>query len=70
MTGWAQINGGVLLSPLEKDRLDEWYIRNASFALDLRILLMTFRVAIFGQTEMQGRAGQALPWHREGQAQT
>jgi lipopolysaccharide/colanic/teichoic acid biosynthesis glycosyltransferase len=70
MTGWAQINGGVLLSPLEKDRLDEWYIRNASFALDLRILLITVRIAIFGQTKMQDRAGQALPWHREGQAQT
>src|SRR5947209_4787075 len=30
ITGWAQVNGGALLSPKEKDALDEWYIRNAS----------------------------------------
>ncbi|HJU15262.1 MAG TPA: sugar transferase [Stellaceae bacterium] len=41
ITGWAQVNGGALLSPTEKGQLDEWYIRNASFALDLRILWLT-----------------------------
>jgi hypothetical protein len=41
ITGWAQVNGGVLLSPDEKERLDEWYIRNASLWLDLRIVFMT-----------------------------
>jgi hypothetical protein len=41
VTGWAQVNGGVLLSPDEKERLDEWYIRNASPWLDLRIVFMT-----------------------------
>jgi lipopolysaccharide/colanic/teichoic acid biosynthesis glycosyltransferase len=41
ITGWAQVNGGVLLSPDEKERLDEWYIRNASLWLDLRIAVMT-----------------------------
>jgi lipopolysaccharide/colanic/teichoic acid biosynthesis glycosyltransferase len=43
ITGWAQVNGGKLLSPEEKDALDEWYIRNASLWLDLRILFMTIR---------------------------
>ena len=42
ITGWAQVNGGTLLTPEEKDNLDEWYISNASLWLDLRILLMTF----------------------------
>ena len=32
--GWAQINGATLLSPDEKDKLDEWYILNASLWLD------------------------------------
>ncbi|MFH1502389.1 MAG: sugar transferase [Candidatus Eisenbacteria bacterium] len=41
LTGWAQINGrdSVLLD--EKVRLDEFYVRNCSFLLDLRILLRT-----------------------------
>jgi lipopolysaccharide/colanic/teichoic acid biosynthesis glycosyltransferase len=41
ITGWAQVNGGVPLSPDEKEKLDEWYIRNASLWLDLRIVVMT-----------------------------
>jgi hypothetical protein len=41
ITGWAQVNGGLLLTPDEKEVLDEWYIRNASLWLDLRIIFMT-----------------------------
>jgi hypothetical protein len=40
-TGWAQVNGGILFSPDEKQRLDEFYVRNASLWLDLRIVVMT-----------------------------
>ena len=35
ITGWAQVNGGKLLTSTEKNELDEWYIQNASFFLDL-----------------------------------
>jgi lipopolysaccharide/colanic/teichoic acid biosynthesis glycosyltransferase len=49
ITGWAQVNGGTLLTPNEKDALDEWYVQNASFWVDLRILTMTVRVMIWGQ---------------------
>jgi len=49
ITGWAQVNGGTLLSPSERDALDEGYVRNASFWLDLRIVMMTLRVMIWGQ---------------------
>jgi lipopolysaccharide/colanic/teichoic acid biosynthesis glycosyltransferase len=42
ITGWAQVNGGTLLSATEKNALDVWYIRNASLWLDLRIIGMTF----------------------------
>src|SRR5712692_1872919 len=38
ITGWAQVNGGNSLCLEEKDALDEWYIRNASLRLDLRII--------------------------------
>jgi lipopolysaccharide/colanic/teichoic acid biosynthesis glycosyltransferase len=41
ITGWAQVNGGHSLCVEEKDALDEWYIRHASWQLDLRIILMT-----------------------------
>jgi lipopolysaccharide/colanic/teichoic acid biosynthesis glycosyltransferase len=41
VSGWAQVNGGVLLTPDEKERLDEFYIRNASLWLDIRIAFMT-----------------------------
>lgn len=43
ITGWAQVNGGKELSAEEKNDLDEWYVRNASLSLDLRIILMTLK---------------------------
>jgi len=63
ITGWAQVNGGTLLTPEEKGALDEWYIRNASLWLDLRILLMTVRAAIVGDRKSEqalDRARRAL----------
>jgi lipopolysaccharide/colanic/teichoic acid biosynthesis glycosyltransferase len=48
ITGWAQVNGGKLLSPREKEILDEWYIRNASLRLDLSILAMTLASLVRG----------------------
>ncbi len=49
ITGWAQVNGGNLLSVEEKDLLDEWYIRNASLRLDLRIIFMTLQCVFRGE---------------------
>ena len=49
ITGWAQVNGGKLLTPEEKDALDEWYIRNASLRLDLRIIYMTLPCVFNGE---------------------
>ena len=42
ITGWAQVNGRDELPILEKVKLDEWYMKNRSFWLDLKILGMTF----------------------------
>jgi lipopolysaccharide/colanic/teichoic acid biosynthesis glycosyltransferase len=36
ITGWAQVNGGTLLTP-KKGGMDEWYLRNASLWFDIRI---------------------------------
>lgn len=54
ITGWAQIHGGTRLSPAEKSALDAWYIRNASFALDSRILWKSLGVVLRGDTPSNG----------------
>ncbi len=41
LTGWAQINGRDELPIPVKVDLDEYYYKNRSFLLDMRILLMT-----------------------------
>jgi putative colanic acid biosynthesis UDP-glucose lipid carrier transferase len=53
ITGWAQVNGARGETPAVEDMrrrviLDIWYARNASFALDLRILARTPR-EVFSQ---------------------
>jgi len=42
ITGWAQIHGRNALTWEEKFRLDVWYVDHWSFALDLKILVLTF----------------------------
>jgi len=41
ITGWAQINGRNKISWGEKFELDNWYIDNQSFLLDIKILFLT-----------------------------
>jgi len=48
ITGWAQVNGGRIISPLDKWILDIWYVQNASFMLDFRIALRTVQMILFG----------------------
>jgi lipopolysaccharide/colanic/teichoic acid biosynthesis glycosyltransferase len=50
LTGWAQVKGGREVSPADKAALDIWYVRNASLALDLKILAYTVPTVIFGET--------------------
>jgi len=49
LTGWAQVQGGKLLTPRQKEELDEWYIRNASPWVDLRIIVMTVQFLLGGE---------------------
>jgi lipopolysaccharide/colanic/teichoic acid biosynthesis glycosyltransferase len=56
MTGWAQIKGGRQVSARDKAALDVWYIRNASFRVDLAILVGTLRIVLFGERVADGDA--------------
>jgi lipopolysaccharide/colanic/teichoic acid biosynthesis glycosyltransferase len=59
LTGWAQVSGNSFLTNEEKLDLDLWYIENRSAALDLRILLETVRVALFGEIRSPERLAEA-----------
>jgi len=50
ITGWAQVNGGRMISNSSRHRLDIFYIRNASFVLDIKISFMTVKTMMFGET--------------------
>jgi len=41
ITGWAQVHGRNTISWQDKFSLDVWYVENASFLLDIKILCMT-----------------------------
>ena len=75
ITGWAQLNGGTFLTPTQKDALDVWYIKHASLALDLRILIQTLLFSVVGGEKMNhGVVEAALRWretlHAEAQPST
>jgi len=42
ITGWAQVNGRKGVEWHERIRLNNWYVDHMSFALDLKILFVTF----------------------------
>ena len=56
ITGWAQVNGGKLVTPEDKEKLDVWYIRNCSIWLDLKIIFKTLRIVLVGAS----RSNEAL----------
>jgi lipopolysaccharide/colanic/teichoic acid biosynthesis glycosyltransferase len=60
LTGWAQVCGGRLISIDEKNALDEWYIRNASFRLDFIIVLRTIGMLLAGETRDEAAITVAL----------
>ena len=65
ITGWAQVNGGKLLSVEEKTALDEWYVRNASLWLDLRIIYLTL-LYVFKRGRPIGSSHRRGARHMEG----
>lgn len=49
ITGWAQVNGGYELSPKEKLKYDQYYIKHENFKLDVLILFKTIKVVFTGE---------------------
>jgi lipopolysaccharide/colanic/teichoic acid biosynthesis glycosyltransferase len=47
--GWGRINGGTTVTRLEEEALDDWYIRHASFWLDLKIAVSATLFAFSGE---------------------
>ena len=47
VTGWAQVNGRDKLSIPEKVKLDEYYLKNKSYRLNIKILFMTVQQLFF-----------------------
>jgi O-antigen biosynthesis protein WbqP len=50
ITGWAQINGRDDIPIPLKVKYDEYYMKNKSFFLDLKILWLTFYIDAYGIT--------------------
>ncbi|MCB1969527.1 MAG: sugar transferase [Geminicoccaceae bacterium] len=49
LTGWAQVNGGQMLTSSQKNALDLFYIHNASPFVDTRIVFLTLRMIVIGE---------------------
>ena len=49
MNGWAQVNGNIYLPWEERLCLDREYVDRMSFMLDLRILVKTVAIVLFGE---------------------
>lgn len=64
ITGWAQVNGGKLVSAEEKRALDLWYISHASLFLELKIIFLTFLVIFRGDVTCPQAVRQAVVWLR------
>jgi lipopolysaccharide/colanic/teichoic acid biosynthesis glycosyltransferase len=60
LTGWAQINGGREVSTKEKVALDMWYVRRISPQLDVKIIIGTFGVLLWGDRRHSKRVRKAL----------
>lgn len=63
MTGWAEVNGNVELTPDEQLALDVWYVKNRSIYIDIRVLLKTISVVIFGSKRNEALIGQAQEFY-------
>ena len=61
ITGWAQIHGGKLVGQDDKGVLDDWYVENASLALDIKIIWWTLSTVIFGDRRQNTDEGMSGP---------
>ena len=67
LTGWSQVNGRNALGWPEKLALDTWYVDNRSFALDLKILLMTV-AKVVSRSGIAGEGSETMTEFRGSEA--
>lgn len=70
ITGWAQINGRNAMTWAQRFRLDIWYVDNASFWLDLKIILLTPICILKGDGVSDGKTVTMTPLELERTTQT
>jgi lipopolysaccharide/colanic/teichoic acid biosynthesis glycosyltransferase len=61
LTGWAQVNGRNTLSWADRFALDVWYVDHWSFALDLKILLLTV-ARVLGRRGISAEGEATMPY--------
>ena len=66
VTGWAQVNGGRVISATDKAFLDIWYVRKASLLLDAKIIVKTITMLCCGDCINWGAVHQARTDFEEG----
>lgn len=64
ISGWAQVNGRNTISWDEKFKLDVWYVDNISFALDMKIFLLTIR-HVLNRTGINNSEVNTMPFFTE-----
>jgi lipopolysaccharide/colanic/teichoic acid biosynthesis glycosyltransferase len=62
VSGWAQVNGGRIITPQEKRALDLYYIAHASFWLDVKTVWKTLLMVIRGDARNELEIRRALTW--------
>jgi lipopolysaccharide/colanic/teichoic acid biosynthesis glycosyltransferase len=65
LTGWAQVNGGIEFTWPERILLDVWYVAHRSLWLDVRILLKTAWVILFGDSLNASALAAAVQFSRQ-----
>lgn len=60
ITGWAQVMGRNTISWEDKFKFDVWYVKNQSFSLDLKIIILTIKHIII-PTGINNNEGTNMP---------
>lgn len=55
ITGLAQVSGNIYLKLNDRYKFDIYYVKNYSFLLDIKIILRTFLVIIFGEDKFKDK---------------
>jgi len=62
ITGWAQVNGRNAISWEKKFEYDVWYVNNISFALDIKIVLLTIKKVFISEGINAANAATTEPF--------